>query len=57
MEIIKLKIPLFFQKSGKEYLIFQVETRTKTSIRNAKENDRDKRERRRGRERNVEGEI
>ena len=32
-------------------------TRTKTSIRYAKENDREKRERRRARERKVEGEI
>ena len=33
------------------------ETRTKTSIRYAKENDREKRERRKERERKVKGEI
>ena len=37
--------------------IIELVTRTKTSIRYAKENDREKRERRRERDRKVEGEI
>ena len=36
---------------------FPIETRTKTSIRYAKENDREKRERRIERERKVQGDI
>jgi hypothetical protein len=38
-------------------LVFSILTRTKTSIRYAKENDREKRERRKERERKLKGEI
>ena len=45
--------PLIFKKN----LVFYRITRTNTSIRYAKENDREKREREKERERKVEGEI
>ena len=40
-----------------KYTVDDFKTRTKTSIRYAKENDREKRERRKERERKVKGEI
>ena len=41
-----------------QYIVHRItKTRTKTSIRYAKENDREKRERRKERERKVKGEI
>ena len=49
----------FISDSKPGFWIRQImrETRTKTSIRYAKENDREKRERRKERERKVKGEI
>jgi hypothetical protein len=47
---------IFYNAVGKKRGCY-VKTRTKTSIRYAKENDREKRERRKERERKVKGEI
>ena len=51
---------LIFLRCRRTYVLkscYMKKTRTKTSIRYAKENDREKTERRRERERKVEGEI